>query len=218
MSDKTKIWEALGRTDPAQTKGFTRVGGFKGTAVKPMWCNLRMTEYFGPCGIGWGMDKPSFEVHEAGEEMMVFCTAGLWYMDGDKRGQVYGVGGDKFVTKGKDGSRTSDEAFKAAYTDALGNAMKFIGVAADIHMGLFDDSKYLQEAREAFAGTPKDSAGQPKRITKAQRDGFIDAVKSSGLTEKVKGKLQEFGFESSGEISTEKYDELMAWAKIVNAD
>src|SRR5438045_199339 len=30
-------------------------------------------------------------------------------------------------------------------TDPLGNAFKFVGVAADIHMGQFDDSKYVQD-------------------------------------------------------------------------
>ena len=35
--DNLRVWNALAKTDPAQTKGFSRAGGFKGTAVKPMW-------------------------------------------------------------------------------------------------------------------------------------------------------------------------------------
>jgi hypothetical protein len=147
----TRIWDALGKTDPAQTKPFQRAGGFSGTAVKPMWSFKRMTEHFGPCGIGWGTEAPSFQVERAGEEMMVFCTAGIWYVENDKRSMpVYGVGGDKFYISGSKGFRSSDEAFKAAYTDALGNAMKLIGVAADVHMGLFDDNKYVREVAETF--------------------------------------------------------------------
>lgn len=145
-----RIWDALGKTDPAHTKQFQRSGGFKGTAVKPMWCNLRMTELFGPCGIGWGPDKPSYEVVPAEDEILVYCTVGLWYIEDGVKAQVYGVGGDKVLVKQSAGNRSSDEAFKAAYTDALGNAMKFIGVAADVHMGLFDDNKYVQEMKNEF--------------------------------------------------------------------
>jgi hypothetical protein len=145
-----RLWSALGKTDPAHTKQFTRAGGFKGTAIKPMWANQRMTEFFGPCGIGWGMGEPQFNVVPALDELLVFCTVSLWYLDSGQRQAVYGVGGDKVVVKQSSGLRTDDEAFKKAYTDALGNAMKFVGVAADVHMGLFDDNKYVQQVREEF--------------------------------------------------------------------
>ena len=166
-TDNMRLWSALGKTDPAHTKQFTRSGGFKGTAIKPMWANKQMTEHFGPCGIGWGPDKPEYQIVPAADETLVFCTVGLWYIDGDNRAQVYGVGGDKVVIKGKDGLRTSDEAFKAAYTDAISNAMKFIGVAADVHMGLFEDSKYVQSVREEFKsqGEPKAEKPSPEKKT-----------------------------------------------------
>lgn len=155
VNKNVRIWDQLGKTDPAHTKQFQRSGGFKGTAIKPMWCNLRMTEYFGPCGIGWGPDRPEYQVVPAEDEILVFCTVGLWYMEpgSSTKAQVFGVGGDKLLIKGNNGSRTSDEAFKAAYTDALSNAMKLIGVAADVHMGLFDDNKYVAEMKAEFKNT-----------------------------------------------------------------
>lgn len=148
--ENLRYWDQLGKTDPAHTKQFQRSGGFKGTAIKPMWCNLRMTEVFGPCGIGWGPDKPEYQVIPAEDEILVYCTVGLWYLDKGVKAQVYGVGGDKALVKQTSGTKSSDEAFKAAYTDALSNAMKFIGVAADVHMGLFDDNKYVQEMKNEF--------------------------------------------------------------------
>ncbi len=181
-TSKLAIWEALGKTDPSQTKQFKRAGGFTGTAIRPMWANKRMTEYFGPCGIGWGMDKPEFTLVEAAGEILVFCTVSLWYIHLQRivenelptggfyqsRHTVFGQGGDKVVSqvflKDAKGQRivdaekggyktypqTDDEAYKKAFTDAIGNAMKFVGVGADVHMGLFDDSKYVQEVREDF--------------------------------------------------------------------
>lgn len=173
MSDNLRIWNALGKTDPNHTKGFKRAGGFAGTAVKPIWQTMRLTEHFGPAGTGWGMDEPTFQTVNAGEEILVFCTVGLWYREGETTGRVYGVGGDKVMGKNKYGPFTNDEAFKASYTDALSNAMKQIGVAADIHMGLFDDEKYVREAKREFDQTKVPMGSHPGDFAEeAKRDGL----------------------------------------------
>jgi hypothetical protein len=153
MSDNLRHWDALGKTDPAHTKPFTRAGGFRGTAIKPIESVRRMTEHFGPCGMGWGMMKPEFQLVpiDGNGETLVFCTVCLWYDDGGQHCSVHGVGGDKVVARGSAGLRTNDEAFKSAYTDALSNAMKHIGIGADVHMGRFDDSKYVEATRAEFA-------------------------------------------------------------------
>lgn len=156
----TALWDRLGKTDPAHTKQFKRGGGFSGTAIKPMWSYRRMTEEFGPCGVGWGVNEPSFRLVEAEGEILVYCTASVWYRLKDDVATVYGVGGDKVVSKNKYGLQTDDEAFKKAYTDAITNALKLIGVGADVHMGLFEDSKYVAEMRDEFAD---ESSGPPPR-------------------------------------------------------
>lgn len=171
MTDNLRIWNALSKTDPKHTKQFSRAGGFKGTATKPIWLTMRLTEHFGPAGSGWGMGEPSFQVVPAGDEILVFCTVSLWYQEGSGPATVYGVGGDKVLAKRQSGSFANDEAFKASYTDALSNAMKQIGVAADIHMGLFDDQKYVREVAQEFASAadadierlaPKDTPRNPE--------------------------------------------------------
>lgn len=153
MTDKTTIWEALSKSDPDKTKPFNRAGGFRGTSLKPIWMTLRMTEMFGKCGEGWGMNRPEFQIVPAGDEILVYCTTALWTANKDDI--VYGVGGDKVRTIRNNGNAfNDDEAFKKAYTDSLSNAMKQIGMAADIHMGLHDDDKYVQEMREEFDDSP----------------------------------------------------------------
>lgn len=150
MSDNLRYWNTLGKTDPAHTKGFTRGGGFKGTAVKPIYTEEKMTEQFGPCGIGWGINEPTFTTAPGSEgQLAVYCTVSIWYRENDHQSSpVFGVGGDMVVVKQSSGLRTDDEAFKKAFTDAVGNAMKHIGMSADVHMGQFDDNKYVQERRE----------------------------------------------------------------------
>jgi hypothetical protein len=153
MTDNLSIWNALGKTDPGATKGFSRSGGFKGTAVKPIWVQRRLTEQFGPAGIGWGVNEPRFElVHSQEGEVLVYCTVSAWH--GSRENVLWGVGGDKAVTKNKNGIVHDDEAFKKAFTDAVGNAFKSLGVAADIHMGLFDDDKYVASMEREFAEKP----------------------------------------------------------------
>jgi len=150
--DNTRIWDKLAKTDPAHTKSFKRAGGFSGTAIKPIYSIKRMTDHFGPCGYGWGMTEPTFTVVPAGNETLVYATVGVWVREGDNQSApIYGVGGDKVMTVRKDGGAfCDDEAFKKAYTDALTNALVKLGVGADVHMGLFEDNKYLAAVRDEF--------------------------------------------------------------------
>lgn len=173
-SPNTALWDNLGRTDPSQTKQFTRGGGFKGTAIKPIWSYRRMTEEFGPCGHGWGVGEPSFQVVSGNDgEVLVYCTASVWYIREDAQRTVYGVGGDKVVNKFSTGLKSDDEAFKKAFTDAVTNALKMIGVGADVHMGLFEDNKYVSEMRREFADEP---AQQVKSSAQLKREGSWDLV------------------------------------------
>lgn len=184
--ENTVLWDKLGKTDPAHTKSFTRGGGFKGTAIKPMFSYRRMTEEFGPCGIGWGVGEPSFQVVPAGDEILVFCTVSVWHGKPDQ--MVYGVGGDKAVVKQSSGIRSDDEAFKKAFTDAVTNGLKLIGVGADVHMGMFDDSKYVNAMREEFAGEPpqnqntKTSAAEMKRGIEQIEQELIDCRTPGDVT------------------------------------
>lgn len=157
MADNTALWDRLKKTDPKHTKEFKREGGFSGTAIKPMWVIQRLTEEFGPMGVGWGCEQPKFDVVNAGETIAVYCTVSAWHKD--QANVLWGVGGDKVAKTTKYGLHVDDEAFKKAFTDALMNAFKFIGVGADVHMGLFDDNKYVAGLRQEFAEKPAD---QPK--------------------------------------------------------
>jgi hypothetical protein len=149
MSDNLALWNALAKTDPKHTKPFNRAGGFKGTAIKPIWIVRQLTERFGPAGEGWGVNEPKFEVVHADGEILVYCTVSAWH--GTRANVLYGVGGDKVMAKRQGSAFCDDEAFKKAFTDAVNNAFKFIGVGGDIHMGLFEDDKYVTEARAEFA-------------------------------------------------------------------
>ena len=183
------IWEKLGKTDPANTKAFSRSGGFKGTAIKPVYTELKMTEQFGPCGTGWGFSEPTFKVEPgANGEVLVYCWLSLWYvLDGKRSEPVFGVGGDKLVVKFSSGLSSDDEAFKKAFTDAIGNAMKHLGMSADVHMGRFDDSKYVQERQREEAQEHSSPAPAPIDRPLSETLDDIDNAKSLDVLQAIFG-------------------------------
>lgn len=203
-----RIWDELGKTDPTHTKQFSRAGGFKGTAIKPIWITQRLTEMFGPCGQGWGFDKPEFQLVPTGADTLVYCTLRAWYIDPSKepdeilddRCFLFGIGGDKVVAQRQNGVFCDDEAFKKAFTDALGNAFKFVGVGADVHMGLFDDSKYVAEVREQFHPTTGETP-PAKRVA-------LDGPYTSPTALKTAAREFVRTLEGMGDL-----DEFIAWSE-----
>lgn len=211
MNANTKIWDNLKRVPPEHLKGFKRAGGFQGTAIKPMWTFHRMTEEFGPCGIGWGINEPSFTVQIAGTDTLVFCTVSVWHQA--KENLLWGVGGDKVAGTNKYGPVTDDEAFKKAFTDAVTNALKMIGAGADIHMGLWDGNKYVDEKK------PKDNAGPHSPDNDADRDPDSDTAHLNGTPGAPK-RLARGDYET---IVTEMrltatLDQLKAWLRSRRTD
>lgn len=180
MTDNLALWDSLKKTDPAHTKPFNRAGGFKGTAVKPIYVIKKLTEQLGPCGIGWGMGKPDFQVVPCESEVLVFCTVECWH--GSRDNVLYGVGGDKVQAKRSSGAFCDDEAFKKAFTDAVNNAFKFIGVSADVHMGQFDDDKYVTALKHEIAEQNAPPAPKPTdKISDETRDWISDKLNTRQL-------------------------------------
>lgn len=175
------LWDSAFKTDPAFTKQFKRAGGFSGTATSPIYLIRRATETFGPIGIGWGFA----EIESKIAEEVWHSKVELWYKYGDARGVVQQWGATTFVNyrKKKDSrgnvlldasgnevtERTVDEeAAKKSVTDGVTKCLSYIGFAADIHMGLFDDSKYLDERwKEHDEQAGKKAAAPPKTEPKA---------------------------------------------------
>jgi hypothetical protein len=157
MTDNKAIWDALKQppTTALKTIGAGRLRGK--SDINPQWRYEAMTELFGPCGTGWRytIDKVWNEPGTDGQ-IFAFALVTIFYKDKvceryDGPNPVYketwsdgiqGMGGSMLVTKESSGLHSSDEGYKMAITDALGTAMKMIGVAADIYAGKWDGSKY----------------------------------------------------------------------------
>ena len=149
--DNTALWDILKRTDPKATKPFQRAGGFRGTQIDPAWRLQMMTEVFGPVGFGWGWEQVEWTI----AERMVFICARVWFSDPMDRSVRFYTGpqwgGTEMVRRNRDGTeRPDDECFKMSMTDAIGKCFLQLGLAADIYLGQFDDSKYQEESTTIY--------------------------------------------------------------------
>lgn len=158
------------------------VGRLKGKSdINPQWKISLMTEIYGMCGIGW-----KFEVTEKNTvtintgEVMLFMTVAVYTRNGDEWSDpVYGMGGDFIVKKERTGLHANDEAYKMCLTDALGNALKYIGVAADVYEQL-NDTKYA-ERPSAIANDKEEEKTTPADIRNHYLMQYIDVFRRANI-------------------------------------
>lgn len=146
--EKQKIYNQL-REVPEEAKKKITGGRLSGmTDIKPMWRIEKLTEVFGPCGIGWKTIIKNKEIIDgANEEKIAIVDIDLFVKIEDNWSEaIEGTGGSSFISKEKNGLYTNDECFKMAYTDALSVACKSLGMGADVYWG---DSKYDTTKKEA---------------------------------------------------------------------
>ena len=103
-----------------------------------MWQIGKMTEVFGPCGIGWGWDCKYIYT-----ETNVFAEVTVWL---ENKSQNYGpVSSVQSIHKSN--GKLDDECTKKAMTDALTKALSHAGMSADVFLGLHDSSKYIEKVK-----------------------------------------------------------------------
>ena len=177
-ADTMMLWSREEPTDPRYTKPFTRSGGFRGTAINATYVRKRLTHAFGPVGLGWGVEVladdvvPGAPVFDGsgrvlGHESVQRMRIKFWYHPAgcqkDKSGillplgpraETQQVGQTTYVSwrRGRNGDaprfETDEEAWKKSLTDALTKAASELGIGADVHLGLFDDVKYVATRNE----------------------------------------------------------------------
>lgn len=122
------------------------------TDIKPQWRIEKLTEVFGPAGIGWYTKLVSKEIIDGADDVEIASMDIELYVNYKKQMNldedlwskpIFGTGANSFVAKERNGLYTSDECFKMAYTDAISVACKALGIGATIYLGeKNNDSKY----------------------------------------------------------------------------
>lgn len=172
MSDNMRFYEKA-RSVPAEAKKTICAGRLKGmTDINPMYRIKRLTELFGPCGVGWWYEITNRQIvdDESTHQRAAFVDILLYYTDpetGDPSMGIPGTGGAAFVTQERNGPYLSDECFKMALTDALSVACKALGIAADVYWDK-DRTKYSSVTSDD--NTPQTPEERRAEIAKATKD------------------------------------------------
>lgn len=143
-----RLFEQLRSVPEEMTNEFTRDNKVF-TSVKPIWRIQKLTEMFGPCGIGWIVNIGRWETKEYNSgAVSITVEVELQYREnpeGEWSRPVKGIGTSWAVYISRTGSLIQDdEAWKKAYTDAIAVATKFLGFAADFYLRS-DDNKYVEK-------------------------------------------------------------------------
>ncbi len=152
---------------PANALKTIQFGNLKGKSdINPQWRYEALTNEFGACGVGWKYEIVETHTQEVPNgnsgSLMVFVKINLYIKDGEEwSAPIPAYGGDMLIVQDKNGIHGNDEAYKMATTDALGVAMKMLGVAADVYRGLANDSKYGREKTEPVQQAQVQNYGFP---------------------------------------------------------
>lgn len=184
-SDNLHIYKQVSSVPEDAQKPFESSWGKTLTEINGMWRIQKLTELFGPCGEGWFTEVTRQErVDFPNGEVCVFTDINLYLKD-TKSGRwskpIRGTGGNRLVLKNADGLFIDDEAYKKAYTDALGIACKALGFGADIYWGR-NDSKYDSGTATTASPSAKESdSKKPETVAAPQKTETAENVK--GLPE-----------------------------------
>ena len=202
MEENLIVYNKLREVPQEAQKKITggRLNGM--TDIKPMWRIEKLTEVFGPVGIGWHTQTLKKElINGANGEMIAIVDIELYVNYKKPLGLeedlwsvgIEGSGGSSFIAKEKNGLYTSDECFKMAYTDALSVACKSLGMGANVYWG---DSKYntneiTEEDAKQFRFAEKSKAPNMTILEAYEKNkGYLEWYINSGPREDVKTMIQ----------------------------
>jgi hypothetical protein len=155
--ENLKTWNEM-KSPPKSALKEIKGGRSKGmTDINPQWRYETMTRVFGMCGIGWKyVIEKLWNEPTCDNQTFCFALVKVYVKDGEEWSEpIHGVGGNMLVTKENAGLHASDEGYKMAVSDAIGTAMKMLGVGADIYAGKWDGSKYKDAPAPAKIEPPK---------------------------------------------------------------
>lgn len=217
-----EIWDKLARPPKTALKtiGGGRLKGF--TDINPQWRYEIMTEIFGMIGFGWKftIDKTWFE-QASDNQVFAFAQVSVYVKQNNEWSDaIQGQGGSMLIEKETSKMHSSDEGYKMAITDALGTAIKMLGVASDIYAGRWDGSKYKDEPKANLPALtyeetiPHFKAWEDTKsyIIKADKDGVADEVALTEAWSKypsnVRSAIKKYAKEIREQLTNEELDKL----------
>lgn len=183
----TELWNMLFTTRPSVVKEVTGKG-FACSSAHPYWITSRLTEVFGANGFGWGIEVKDQGFERIDEENTHhWALVELWYIKDGKRCASQHMGGTKAKYKTKHGSSYDEDAPKKSVTDAFVKCASMLGLAGDIHSGLWNSNGYKSGAMKYWAEVDKQQFEQHNQYANAE---WID-TESKFADDQTSGQQQQ---------------------------
>ena len=128
------LWDKVKTTNTQYTK-HTGFGAFKFTAVDPQYQLQEATKLWGPYGRQWGLKELRFSTFQVDEFTTMMLEAEFVYPGG-----TFPIAVDMRFKPGQD-------ICKKLITSARSKALSFLGFSADVFMGKFDDTAYVNDLK-----------------------------------------------------------------------
>lgn len=175
MNKNLELWDRVKKTDPKHTKK-AKVGGMSITAVSPQYQILNATREFGVYGVDWGFKSIELDYSLCDKyDLIVF--KGTFFTP---KGSFQIINSSKmFMDRAKE--MVDADFAKKIETDALTKALSKMGFNADIFMGRYDDTKYVNEMKREFKEVVvlREMSDEKFKGYKDWTDSNIDAVKKT---------------------------------------
>jgi hypothetical protein len=192
------IYESV-KEVPQDAQKEIKGGRLRGmTDINPMWRIEKLTEVFGPCGIGWYTVITEQWIEEGAHgERCAFVKINLFIKhDGEWSKPIEGIGGSSFISVQSGSLYTSDECYKMAYTDAISVACKALGFGANIYWKKKNETKYDKV--------------EPKVIEKELALALINTLKAKNYgDEDISKSLSKYGVKTAEELTEPQYAEIL---------
>jgi len=167
--DNMKLWNAVCKTNPANTKN-SNVRGNQITSVAPQTQIMAATEQWGVYGVAWGWKSFEYDYTLVSETGILVFKGVFFFPNGE-----FPIGSSISVYRDNARTKPDQDFAKKVETDALTKGLSKLGFNADIFMGCFDDVKYVEERKEEVR---KESGGINKEeIQQGLKDLVIEMNK-----------------------------------------
>ena len=158
MTGNLTLWDEFADIDPKYSKAITGKP-YKGTSPNPQYVVKCLTELFGPVGIGFGWRVVAEAFQPLGDEVLHWCRIEFWHTNPANTIEAYGQTKACYTTSsGK--VMVDEDAPKKSMTDAIVKAASYIGIAANIFLGRWDDQKYVADVNAEYRAEEKAHAPQ----------------------------------------------------------
>jgi len=167
--ENLKLWKSVDKTPPDMTK-LVSFGKRKYTNIDPQWQLQVATTLWGPYGHRWGLrnikyqivevksnDKVALETrNEQGKvvssseiladfiKYSIILEAEFYYPASDGKTASFEIFND-------DKYQVDDDVLKKIITNTRSKALSWLGFSADVFLGKFDDTKYVDDLKKRFS-------------------------------------------------------------------